>query len=364
MSEMHVNVCDDRLFREEQNEVATLSMDCEDGRSLTYNQSLTAEGREKYESSTPLRHSRSSGAIEDHVETEGKACACYRFWLRWPRLYNCLSRWPRLSSLLLGVIFPMFVLILFSMLFGLWVSHYEAPQEVADNNARLANYTKSQKLAQSMYNITTMLPELCLEMYLNNETTKEEAIERILNEIAFFQGNVTDSREEDILKQVSGESQSNHINNATELKKWMFNCTSFMQPTLVTMFERFGQIAFTSAGQLTFNWIRCVPGADGLEHFKWIGASNNISQMRYAAQSEHFTQAWNTDQQNLFGRYQQELKNNRNDSRSQEKVMALVFSIDDASGYFACEYNAPAAGEIQPGKRELANLFTVLSFLL
>jgi len=239
MSEMHVNAGENRLFREEQNDVATLSLECEGGMSLTYNQSLTAEERESKENYESPRHSRSSGAIEDHVEADEK-CACYRLWLRWPPLYRCLSRWPRLSSLLLGVMFPMLVLILFSMACGLWVSHYEAPQEVADNNARLANYTKSQKLAQSIFNITIMLPELCLEMYLNNETTKEQAIERILNEIALFQGNVTDNSEENILKEVSGDSQSNHIDNATELKEWMFNCTSFIKPTLLTMFEKFG----------------------------------------------------------------------------------------------------------------------------
>ena len=54
--------------------------------------------------------------------------------LRWPVTGFCLSRFPRTSAVCVGVIVPLFALVLLSLGFGAKLCEYEAPAEIEANN--------------------------------------------------------------------------------------------------------------------------------------------------------------------------------------------------------------------------------------
>lgn len=100
----------------------------------------------------------------------------YRWIARHPALYSCLHRYPRTSALLLGVVVPLWALLLWSCLFGYPLATVEAPYETEANNAilRAERVTSVSVLEQ----FATHLPPACVQLLHSNQTV--DGLEDIL----------------------------------------------------------------------------------------------------------------------------------------------------------------------------------------
>jgi hypothetical protein len=262
----------------------------------------------------------------------------YRLLRKCPRMYKALLRWPRSSAIILGVVFPMFFLIMLSTLFGSILAVIEAPLEGQQNDNALAQSTTELSVIQAVINITSLIPELCLAMFLRG--TEIGALRENIKLYLLVGPNATSSY-------LIGELLDPGVNitvNSREILLFMDECGEAAAPLVETMFRN-SSSAFKdgSFDNLSFNWIRCYPGANGLGG----GGSSpsSIDEFRYNSQYAWYTKLWRESQKEYYDAFlEQNLDANM--SRTQAKARALSASIQQATGIDGCMLNAPASGEL------------------
>jgi len=211
---------------------------------------------------------------------------CYRIVIEGP-CGGCISRWPRCCSLFFGVLIPLFMLIVFSLLFGILLAHVEYPNEVNQNNALLAGRADAVTFSELGTALTSLIPKLCFELYLNNVTLSEtedvgdKIWEIILSENRTF---LNDTIQDAVL---GGKLITV---NATTLYEFMVECGNATSSVVEGVQERIQNATESSSDDLTFNWIRCFPGAEsGKLQMLTIVSSDLI---RPEAQEEYFSEVW------------------------------------------------------------------------
>jgi hypothetical protein len=264
------------------------------------------------------------------------AGCCYRMLRKCPRAYKSLLRWPRTSAIILGVAFPMLFLILVSTLFGSILAIYEAPLEVQQNDNYLAQSTLELTVLRSVVNITTFVPQICLAMYFNGLGLED--LRTRFQEFVLLGPNAT-------FPAIFGDYISPGVivtTNTSEMFEYMNSCGNAAGPIVERLFRNTSTV-FTKASfdSLTFNWIRCYSGANGLGGRPSPPAS--IDEYRYNAQYAWYTETWRASQQQLYKTFlQQNLEANMSltDATEQAKVSSFL----EATGIDGCEVNAPASG--------------------
>ena len=248
--------------------------------------------------------------------TEGKGC-CGR----------CCLRFPRCCACMIGVLFPLFGLMLLSLFFGYFLAELEAPTEVSSNDNIVANETEMRALMRLSTNFTAILPWLCYELFLAERppTDLEEAWREIVppdNEIILTPPYVNFS--DDLLDV-----------NSTALAEFMILCGIASRAIKNRLDERAQHASSSITGGLTFNWIRCLPEEN-------IVKALNFSGMQQKAQAQYFTNVWNEDQQTLYNEsYQEHLALNY--TPVEARIKAFELSVAEATGGTGCKENVAAA---------------------
>jgi hypothetical protein len=271
----------------------------------------------------------------EHDDLSDAGC-CYRMIRKCPRAYKSLLRWPRTSAIILGVTFPMLFLVLVSIVFGSILASLEAPLEVDQNDSYLAQSTLEIAVLRSVVNITTFVPQLCLAMYFNGLGLED--LRTRFQEYVLLGPNAT-------LPAIFGDYMSPGVivtTNSSEMFEYMNSCGNAAGPIVERLFRNTSTlIKKASPGSLTFNWIRCYSGANGLGGHPSM--PSNIDEFRYNAQYEWYTETWRKSQQQLYQTFlQQNLEANMSLTDATEQ--AKLSSFRDATGADGCEVNAPASG--------------------
>jgi hypothetical protein len=273
----------------------------------------------------------------DNDDLSDAGC-CYRMIRKCPRAYKTLLRWPRTSAIIFGVIFPMLFLILVSTLFGSILATLEAPMEVEQNDSYLAQSTLEIAVLRSVVNITTFVPQICLAMYFNGLGLED--LRTRFQEYVLLGPNAT-------FPAIFGEYVSPGVTvttNSSEMFEYMNSCGNAAGPIVERLFRNTSNVFKKgSSGSLTFNWIRCYPGANGLGGRP--SAPTNVDEFRYNAQYDWYTETWRESQQQLYQTLlQQNLEANMSlpDATEQAKLSSFL----EATGIDGCEVNAPASGTL------------------
>jgi len=177
--------------------------------------------------------------------------------------YDCLRKSPPMLLILIGVILPLFVLLLISLLFGYFLSLLEEDEEVEFNNNLLAIAEQNALMSSLFSNLTILAPRICFHHYvLNNGTTLTTLVEL-----------VGENPEQILETALAGEfTQDAYQNLSTDDDDQLLNAKdsySFLVQCQNAMLEEAQQLGGSLAVQissvelvtpaLTFNWIRCTP---------------------------------------------------------------------------------------------------------
>ncbi|GKY98452.1 hypothetical protein MPSEU_000802600 [Mayamaea pseudoterrestris] len=271
---------------------------------------------------------------------------CYRLITKNRCLWRCLKSFPRITALCYGVLLPLGLLVVLATLVGLMLAKSEAPNEVHVNDKNLENTAKSLSAAMTLGEITSRIPKLCMNLFFFNDTQSHNLTEKLSDYI--LKASQDSNSFQDVYRNDQSSSGSMVTINTTDLYEFMKECGQAATPAVEQLFRKLKNSTANSAS-MTFNWIRCFPGARGIESLSvpWLTRSN-LSEIQPQAQRDLFTQTWWADQQQL---YQQHLNasiasGDGSDpvNLTKAKLHAYQQSIDQATGGTACELNAAASG--------------------
>jgi len=369
-----------------------------------------------------------------------RKCGFYRAVCFHDKCRNALFAWPRTSSLAMGIVVPLFVVIFVAVFFGYFLARIEAPTQVRGNDALMATAARDTVLSVAALATTRNMPRTCYQLYFdsngtsdillgnnnNNESDSDKLIiEALLDNVeryrdAFlfllprlndgnnngsnvterdhillyeFRPNGNDGKNDDgkndknnyylypsrnisiylaqqDLEQIGGGVGGANgstdpspggddplvLINVTDFYEWMETCVG----KATTFIERlFGRIDGGACGsQLKFDWIRCFPGASGINSPRFPTRNVPIEDLRPNGQAQLYAQTWKQNQRELYHRYFQQLNSSSTSSSGttnatttttnlterQASFLALNMSIDDATGGTTCQLNAAAAG--------------------
>lgn len=171
---------------------------------------------------------------------------------RFPRVYKTLMAWPRLWSLFLGVVLPLFFLIGLSIFFGLLLARAESPNEIAQNDALLAEQALAELAAVAIGSVTALIPSLCFQLFALGRPI--ENFEDLLWQSVLQ--NTTVIAENDL---VFGGGISLQA-NSSEMFLFMQDCgRAAADPVKALLSRQTASLTPEYAPDLTFNWIRCLP---------------------------------------------------------------------------------------------------------
>jgi hypothetical protein len=184
---------------------------------------------------------------------------------------RCLARfidtWPRVSSFILGVLLPLWGLIMISTIFGTWLANVEAPTEIEQNDAALAETAKLNLMANLFANISSLAMALCLWIDQDTNSTRPP-IEELKDFLNTYNRTLNETQLEEILAQASdiiNDISTNFTPGALDGGEDIYvtvSAATFMECT-----ERVRNLTSVMNGILakyameiddpTFNWIRC-----------------------------------------------------------------------------------------------------------
>lgn len=302
------------------------------------------------------------------VDEDDRGCCFYHFLMRFSHCERILTTWPRTGSLLLGVLLPMALLIGLCFVLGLQVARFEAPREIQDNDDLLRRYTLGNKLVQTHTNLSALVPKLCWEWYQLDEKSPDMVQDRLQDMLllnvssalnnASATATTATNRGANVAtsppNQLPHYASNNETNsrmmmliNGTALEEWLDLCGTTANAMLTSRLPTEVVIDLTQLeSALSFNWIRCRPGATGIQTKDWAG-SHNLQEMQPSAQRAYFTQTWQNDQQALYLQRYHELmmESDQNVTERDAQEQAFLFSTQMASGGSGCLLNAPASGK-------------------
>ena len=292
-----------------------------------------------------------SSALQDDEE-EGRGC-CLRLANGEGCCGRCMMRWPRFWIILLGVVLPLWFLIALSLWFGYFLAKSEAPNEVLANNDILAAQSAAAAIAAILSDFVQALPKLCFAFYVLaiDPSGLEDVLDQILTQAQVDPTSINASVDTLLPELLLNETI---LLNKTDLYEFMQDCGDKARNITDEILDRSRGLSDLFATDLTFNWMRCVPWAEGLSGDSDIFLSSNAyPSLRPDAQVGLFYETWLEDQQRLYQAYLNatswDILNGtipvdaNNHTRLIAQVEAYQESIRDATGGSACQLNTAAS---------------------
>jgi hypothetical protein len=318
--------------------------------------------------------------LDDNEENDANDACCLRMLKgRW---CSCcggyIARWPRIFAIFFGVVFPLWLLIALSVFFGFFLAKLEAPNEIIQNDDILEAQAELRVLGSLAARAAQAIPVICFELFLLARPVTdmgfelEMALEKDGN---FFLNRTAQPETTQPLPEEVGAILSDDliVLNKTTMHEFMQRCGDEARPITESFLQRGGSIRDISAAELTFNWIRCGPWADGLGS-SGVRDPHDVVDLRPEAQAKFYRQTWNDDQQRLFDEYLEEYTTASNSTVYLEDFMetnltviaarfqAIKYSIGNATGGTKCYLNGPGSGKFCLVAISLCSVFLLSHF--
>ena len=267
------------------------------------------------------------GDIRQQQTTAVSSCSS---WLRYIR--RIPKVWPRTFYFIVGVIIPLWALVLIATGFGVLLAQYESEPEIESNNAIIASSYKALFLNNNDNNSSTTninnnngqqpflleLPILCFEEYQQDPTTKtiEQYILDVVNNNN--NNNTTTTTNNNNNSTISNYTVEDAIMDyETELYSYLQNCSDRFQPIVEDARLKQFESSLEGTSGLTFNWVRCLDD-DKRSGFVYSPSDELIIASRPENQAVTFLKAWKNDQEMLYNSYliDIDIDNNNNDNNN------------------------------------------------
>jgi hypothetical protein len=266
---------------------------------------------------------------------------------------GCIARWPRTFAIFFAVVLPLWLLIAISSILGYFLAKLEAPNEIIQNDDILEAQAELREIGSLAARAAQAIPKICFELFLLARPVTDMAREleiALEKDDNFFPAEtaqpVTDILSDDLI-----------VLNKTAMYEFMQLCGDEARPITERLLQRGGDIIDISAAELTFNWIRCGPWANGLDS-SGVLDPHDVVDLRPEAQEEFYRETWNDDQQRLFDEYRKEYTTASNSTAHLEesvgtnltviaaRFLAFQNSIGNATGGTKCYLNGPGSGKL------------------
>lgn len=268
---------------------------------------------------------RDSGVVVD--DKDGKL---YKRMMNNQWSKRLLLRFPGCCVFLIGVILPMFLLMLMALFFGLCLAALEAPHEVEVNDDTCARIFLANRTEQSIVSLTTEFPRICSEAYLlETELSPFEPIldSVLVNATTFVENNTN-----------AIEGFSDRTTNFLELYDYLDACGEAGRTWTMDRFRELEEaVVEIGVSGLTFNWIRCYSGGNDLD----VDLRNDLlrlNEVHPTQQYYYYTSRWREDYYRLVEEYQQQIR--KSGQLSVEEIFeASNRALEDATGGDVCTLN-------------------------
>ena len=300
----------------------------------------------------------SEAALKEETSEPPPAAAAVEEDSAWKKLRQSISkvpgRWPRTFSLAFGVVVPVLLLLCISLFFGYFLAHLESEDEIASNNAIVAERAKYARVSQFLGNVSSQVPRICLSVVVRNDTRDED-----FDLVAEIDNELFDIYTREDAKRFNASHYSEDIrgidrDEVQDLFSFMRECGG----TVWRQTEQFtGEYATANdLGSPSFHWIRCMPnGNASSSHFNQLFGSyvksplRNLTQLRPDLQEAIFVEAWTYHQRELEAQFLAELgeelaKNNITNTEAliAARLEAYERSLAEADGSGQCQANSEA----------------------
>lgn len=272
----------------------------------------------------------------------------YRAYFKRPELGSGLParvfrRYPRTYACGCGIVIPVWILVLLSLLCGKFLGELESPIELDANDAAMRARKVVSAYNEAVSDTLSVLPTLCYFLYQNrtNLTEMGSAFMDILEDHATLNEYI--------------EAQPNLTGHAfvdvTRFGQYMDECGKAADEyTNNIQYVWFGNTSYDGSDfgdqSLSFNWNRCMNEISANSSNRIFSPNQKqINASKPQAQQQAYMDEWNRHfdelrQKNLLMYIEADENNTVDDSRMQ----AFQASLEEATGRTTCTVNIAAAG--------------------
>lgn len=195
------------------------------------------------------------------------------------RWWNCsfslfsrlIDRYPRSFALFFGIIFPLFLLIAISWLFGFMLARAESPVEIETNDDLMRSVTLLNKTSNLLTNLTYAVPRICFRSFLYKNTDYDwDSSFREAFQNAEDIGSILEATISYVLQLENGEYLGEGIEdvtieiNVTEMDAYLSTCGNTFRNEVEEVLAFANNVSTTALSEgnclsLTFKWNRCTP---------------------------------------------------------------------------------------------------------
>jgi hypothetical protein len=260
-------------------------------------------------------------------------------------LARIFRRFPRCYAIWCGMIFPLWFLVLLSLIGGRFLGDFEFDEEVNSNDNAMRLRLVEERYNGLVGRLERYAPALC-HIHYKNEVPPENLTDTLGYLLLKTHTLMPEFIEQEQEKMID-EGQFS-IQNLTSFSMYLNACgevvhnlTSSLQNDFIGEYET----SWAASRSLSFNWIRCV-------NVSWTTPTgfNRVFQptQKYidaahpANQSKAFSDAWLESQKSLQDYYSNELE--EGPGYQEARLKAFNQSNYEATGGSSCAVNVPSAG--------------------
>ena len=250
-------------------------------------------------------------------------------------------RYPRTYSCLLGIIVPVWALVLIALLFGLILGELEFDGEIEANDAAMRTLAYTRSFQESSEQLIGSLSSVCFLLFQNVSIDDiGTAFEEIEAEHESFENFVTES-------QYLTDGYENV--NLTAFRLFIDACgdvgQTYQERLQVQYFGDNETEVIEGDTSLSFNWVRCANRTD-VKGYNRIFNPNEVdlNASRPQAQRQFYRQAWREDQERLEDYYFDQIIAQNDSSRRAARLEAFHRSTLEATGSEKCGVNVASGG--------------------
>jgi len=261
-------------------------------------------------------------------------------------------KYPRTWSCCCGILLPIWILVLISLILGLALGHLEYDGEVESNDEAMKTLALQKAFNTANNNLITSLSSICLLLYRNATDTSNETNETLFEIVDNAFESVRDKYNsfDEFVQNSHPSLRGFDVVNLTNFAIFIDTCGQVGNKYSTDLEVKYFGDNVLEAGEmdtsLSFSWIRCANRTD-IKAYNRIFSPNerDLNASRPGRQAAWYTYSWNEDQQRLQDLYFDEYMEQNNDtSIADANFEAFARSVDDATGSAKCSVNVASAG--------------------
>lgn len=269
-------------------------------------------------------------------------------------LARIFRKWPRTYALCVGIIIPLWVLVLLSLLAGKFLGELEYSGEIEANDDALRSRALLNSYTRTVRSMLEAIPTVCYLLFKNNNLLEmEEAFQKVLE------------TEESLLAYADKHKdimRGDESLNVTSFLEFMDACgqlaSNYTERIEIDYFDGITADHHDTDRSMTFHWIRCVNRSSPTQFNRiFVPTTRDVNEAHPSQQEAFYEEMWTKHQVELYDSYREQFIA-ENETVLMAGLKAFNLSIEEATAKETCAVNVPAAGKLL----HVTNFIAMVSF--